>query len=552
MIKAGDSCKYKRIVGFLLIFLLISLLLNFNPGLYAGLYSAMGAAVPDLTPPATPVGLAVYDPALGGILDLAWNANQEPDLAGYNLYRSSTGLTGVFYKITPAPVLATSYRDTGLTSGTGYYYKISAVDIAGNESPQSAPVAGTPTDLVPPDPPAGLNVINSGVGGQLNIDWMENTEPDLAGYNIYRSTSPSGAFTLLNAALLNAGTGYADTGLTDGQAYYYRVTAVDYAYNESRPSTVASGISSDTIPPVTPSDLAVNDPGGGNRLDLSWTPNTETDLAGYHIYRSASAAGPFNRVNSAVVTSTAYSDTGLTEGVTYYYQITAVDRTGNESPPTLTVSGIPTRAEPSVAAVTPLPGATGVGTNRAISVTFNLMMDPATINTANFMVRDNLSTVVYAAYLTYDDVTKTATFLPKGPLQGDTLYVVTLTTGIKSLAGVPMAANYSWSFTTSTSPLPNPHGLYRKDTDACKNCHSTHYSVAPQLLNQVNETQVCFSCHDGLGSNTDIKGSFASNSGNASYHPVKDTQAVAAGLLKCSDCHNAHGDLADPYTFTPS
>jgi alpha-L-arabinofuranosidase len=65
---------------------------------------------------------------------------------------------------------------------------------------------------------------------------------------------------------------------------------------------------------------------------LQWEANTETDVAGYFVFRSRCAEGPFrHRLNDALVTDTGYLDTATDQGVRYTYSIRAVDLSGNES-----------------------------------------------------------------------------------------------------------------------------------------------------------------------------------------------------------------------------
>ena len=89
---------------------------------------------------------------------LTWNKNLEPDVAKYNIYRSvgaaPVRVAGNLYASVPA-TLAT-YVDTITTDGD-YFYGITAVDTANNESPLSATVHKV-VDLVPPTPPTGLSV----------------------------------------------------------------------------------------------------------------------------------------------------------------------------------------------------------------------------------------------------------------------------------------------------------------------------------------------------------------------------------------------------------
>lgn len=90
----------------------------------------------------------------------------------------------------------------------------------------------------------------------------------------------------------------------------------------------------DTFPPAAPTGLA-SVPSASNgkaAIDLSWQPDADLDLAGYNIYRKA-ASGSFVRVNTEPIKSPAYTDATVTPETSYVYRITAVDATGNESPP---------------------------------------------------------------------------------------------------------------------------------------------------------------------------------------------------------------------------
>ena len=99
-------------------------------------------------------------------------------------------------------------------------------------------------------------------------------------------------------------------------------------------------------PPATPTGLTVSDPGSGGTLGLSWSANLDEDLAGYHLYRSIDpfAPLPWPRVTGASVATTTYTDTGLTNGATYWYRVSAVDEAGLESAPSEPAAGTPTRA----------------------------------------------------------------------------------------------------------------------------------------------------------------------------------------------------------------
>lgn len=94
-------------------------------------------------------------------------------------------------------------------------------------------------DTTAPAAPTGLEITaSSSEGGTLDLDWADNSEPDLAGYNVYRSTASGGPYS--QVASLVTTSSYTDSGLTDGTTYYYVVTAVDTSFNESGFSNQAS------------------------------------------------------------------------------------------------------------------------------------------------------------------------------------------------------------------------------------------------------------------------------------------------------------------------
>ncbi|HET7479639.1 MAG TPA: hypothetical protein VFJ72_09015 [Rubrobacteraceae bacterium] len=90
-------------------------------------------------------------------------------------------------------------------------------------------IYGTTLDLAPA-PPSGLKAVGS--AGGVNLSWDVSPEVDLAGYNVYRSGSPDGTYTKLNANLLSAPS-YMDSDAPKGTRSYYRFTAVDSAGGES-------------------------------------------------------------------------------------------------------------------------------------------------------------------------------------------------------------------------------------------------------------------------------------------------------------------------------
>lgn len=99
---------------------------------------------------------------------------------------------------------------------------------------------------------------------------------------------------------------------------------------------------------------------------------------------------------------------------------------------------------PTVSFTVPGPGATNVPIGNKLSATFSEPMDPATITTTTFTLKQGAADVLCT--VTYSGVT--AVLAPVSPLLANTEYTATITTGARDAGGVALAANYTWSFTT--------------------------------------------------------------------------------------------------------
>ena len=131
-----------------------------------------------------------------------------------------------------------AYTDTNVAGTRTYYYVVTAVDTNFNSSADSIEVSATvPADSTPPAAPSGLFAT---AGDRIvSLNWNNNSEPDVNGYNVYRSTISGGSYTRLNGTLLKS-SNYTDNNVTNGTTYYYVVTAVDTSLNESANSSQVS------------------------------------------------------------------------------------------------------------------------------------------------------------------------------------------------------------------------------------------------------------------------------------------------------------------------
>jgi hypothetical protein len=140
----------------------------------------------------------------------------------------------------------TEYLDTGFDFGKAYVYVVRcAIAVNGRllESGDSRPAIVTPKDIFPPAAPQDLVAAVLPVAGSgksvVDLSWAINVETDLAGYRVYRSDRENERGQLLTPHLLPS-PAYRDTDVTPGHRYWYTVTSVDRAGNESGPSAAVS------------------------------------------------------------------------------------------------------------------------------------------------------------------------------------------------------------------------------------------------------------------------------------------------------------------------
>ena len=260
------------------------------------------------------------------------------------------------------------------------------------------------------------NLAAVGGTGSATLTWNANTESDLAGYKVYYGTSPRTGTDPKTcgmcgyASSINVGkvTTYSLSGLTNGQTYYFSITAVDTSNNESTfssevnkaipaiitttttttsstTSTTSSSVtvttqpstqqsSDDAMSLLQPSNLSVvttNLP----QVTLSWSPPTSVAV-GYYVYR--------NGYQVANTTLTSYTDTIYPPGA-YIYSVSGYDTHGTVSFPsssitvTLTNPTTPTSSTPS-SEVAPSSGLTVDQINAILSLLTSFGADNTTVN----------------------------------------------------------------------------------------------------------------------------------------------------------------------------
>ncbi|RJQ51560.1 MAG: hypothetical protein C4521_12260, partial [Actinobacteria bacterium] len=265
-----------------------------------------------------------------------WTASSDAlsGVSHYLVYRKTSGDYNYLGRAN-----STSYMDTGLTNGVRYYYQVRAVDSAGNEGGLSAE-----TSAVPTNPQVTDDGLWTNSGSMLHASWSFG--PGAASYQYSVGSSPGG--TNVKGWTTTSSTEATATGLTlvSGQSYYCNVKA---SYGGYWSQVVTSdGITVDTTGPEVPSGLAVDTTSAA--VVLNWNavsdPEPGSGLDHYRIWRSTSQAGPYSSI--ATTTVRTYNNTGLTNGTTYWYKVSALDRVGNEGSQSAEASATPLAVAPTV------------------------------------------------------------------------------------------------------------------------------------------------------------------------------------------------------------
>jgi fibronectin type 3 domain-containing protein len=167
-------------------------------------------------------------------------------------------------------------------------------------------------------PPASLTATPS--NAQVSLSWPASV--GASSYHVKRAAVSGGPYVTVACPTT---TNYADTGLSNGTTYYYVVSAAytggPVAGGESADSTEASA-TPQAVTPLPPTGLTATP--GNAQVALAW--NASAGAASYNVKRATVSGGPYTTAASPI--STNYTDTGLTNGATYYYVVTAVNSAG--------------------------------------------------------------------------------------------------------------------------------------------------------------------------------------------------------------------------------
>ena len=283
----------------------------------AGIKSTWASQVEDTV---TNVPTLTASSAIGRI-ELSWTAVTGAD--SYHLIMWTDGLEDWERIGDPLTGQTTSYTHSGLTDLSTYHYRVRAV-IDGTEGPWSDSIS----DLS--GRPAAPALTATAAIGQIELNWGGVTGVD--SYRLIVWTDGQAAWERIGDPLTGTTTSYTHNGLTAGQTYYYRVSALNSGIE---------GYWSDSISdvPSAPAAPTLTATASSGQVALSWTAVTGADS--YHLIVWTDAQNAWVRTGDPLTGNTAsYTHSGLSSGQPYYYRVRVVVN-GTEGAWSNTISAVP-------------------------------------------------------------------------------------------------------------------------------------------------------------------------------------------------------------------
>ena len=246
-------------------------------------------------------------------IDLSWTDTSSAE-HGFRIERSGDGAS--FTRIATVGPNVTAYRDSTVTSGRTYYYRVASyrgVDQSGYSNTASAAVVGSP-------PAAPTNLTARGVSSsQIDLSWTDNSNNE-EGFEIERSTDRVN-FTWV-ATVGGSRTSYSDTGRSPGVTCYYRVRA----RNQSGASGYSNTAAGTPIPTLTaPTSLAAT-VNSSSKITLNWRDNSSGET-GFKVEMSTDGVH-FTVIKTLGANATRYAKSGLSPDTTYHFRVRAYTASG--------------------------------------------------------------------------------------------------------------------------------------------------------------------------------------------------------------------------------
>ncbi|MEM6297077.1 MAG: hypothetical protein AAF740_00135 [Bacteroidota bacterium] len=282
--------------------------------------------VKDVIPPAMPQSFELA--ADTGKFILSWELNTEEDFAGYKVYRQlNTNKPNDFLPITPELIKTNRYEHPMPKNVRNqFYFKVIAVDTAGNRSPQTKALVARMPDVIPPSAPFLTKAIEEDEAVELT--WMPSNIPDLAIYKVYRQQmdDEEKSEPVLIDEVEKAETVFRDETVQAGVRYEYSMTSVDSTGNESEFSNATTILLKQNTEAATPSNVQLQFLEEEKSVSVRFEVESKLTTKGYTVLRSENGRS-FSPI-SGLTQETTILDKDVKEGKTYYYQVRVYDESG--------------------------------------------------------------------------------------------------------------------------------------------------------------------------------------------------------------------------------
>lgn len=280
--------------------------------------------------PAAPSQLTAIDNQPRRV-SLSWKEDSDPYTKGYALFRATSKI-GPFSQIDfiDAPQSKETVDQGSFSSplldNTRYYYKLQAVNVVNSHSQDSKIVAATTKPL--PKPVTALP-LSQNLVKKAEIGWQPNPEEDIYQYEIFRGNRADNISK--KVATIPAGRyKFTDTGLANGNTYWYAIRAIDH---DSLKGAFSAPIKKTTKPlPAIPTGLQATPAKQG--ILLTWDKNSKRDIEYYKVM----TVGFLDKEIGRPSTNRYLFTQGVEADREYRFQIVAVDEDGLESKKSKTVS----------------------------------------------------------------------------------------------------------------------------------------------------------------------------------------------------------------------
>lgn len=247
-------------------------------------------------------------------ISLAWN-----DVSGETGFLVQRYSNGIWTTISTLDVGATSYTDTGLSENASYSYRVIATNASGYSAPSNSRAASTR-----PSAPTGLSatVIS---GNEIDLTWTDHSN-QAGTYEIDQSVDGVTWTSVAYVYGVTAQTAVVKGPFNGASTYDFRVFASAYPGGNSSSATTS------VITPAFPNapTQVVATAQSDKAIIFSW--NNVAGATGFVVQRATSNNGPWTTLSTLNASVTAYTDSGLPEATSYWYQVIATNSSGSSAP----------------------------------------------------------------------------------------------------------------------------------------------------------------------------------------------------------------------------